>query len=341
MLGRRDARTDGLLGLSEDKLIAAVAGPREPGVRRFLESFDRDSTRKELAAAEVDALCRHLDDYPEGLRDLSDPPAVVYLTGGRSRLRALADAPAATIVGAREASGYALEVARGIGHGLSAAGVTVVSGLALGIDAAAHRGALEIGAGVIAVLACGVDVIYPRSNRALYRRVRQAGTVLSELPPGITPMRWSFPARNRIMAALAAVTVIVEAADPSGSLITSAYATDLGRTVGAVPGRVTSRAAGGSNRLLRDGAKVILGPEDIFDELYGVGCSPPSADPAEDLDAPLRRVLDGVEAGDAVEDIGRRCRLDAGDLRAALGRLELLGLIARDGLGSYSRRATR
>lgn len=316
-------------------------GPETAATWRFLEEWDGRAARAALEEASIDVVCRHVASYPAGLRELVDAPAAVYLSGGLPRLAALTRAPMATIVGARRASGYALEVARGLGQRLACAGVTVVSGLALGIDAAAHRGALEAGDGAIAVLAGGVDVPYPRSNRPLYRQLRETGVLISELPPGVRPMRWSFPARNRIMAALAGITVIVEAAEPSGSLITAAYAADLGRPVGAVPGRVTARAAAGSNRLLRDGAKVILSAGDVLDELFGVGCSPELPDPAEALEGPLRRVLDGVEAGHAVETIVQETGIGAAEARAALGRLELSGLIARDGLGSYTRRATQ
>ena len=123
----------------------------------------------------------------------------------------------------------------------------------------------------MAVLACGPDVVYPRRHRGLHERVRESGLVLSELPPGTEPYRWSFPARNRIMAGLAGLTLVVEAADPSGSLITADFAKDLGRCVAAVPGRVTSSVAQGTNSLLREGAAAITGTDDVLDELFGVG----------------------------------------------------------------------
>jgi DNA processing protein len=207
------------------------------------------------------------------------------------------------------------------------------------------------------VLACGANVPYPRSHAGLYRRVRSRGAVVSELPPGVAPMRWSFPARNRIMAALGRATVVVEAGEPSGSLITASFAESLGRGVCAVPGRVTSPRAAGSNRLLRDGASVIRGAEDVLDELFGVGgggaseqaaqeaarrqalAAGAAASPPTDLAGPLRRVLDAVEAGHRLEAIGRQAGLPPGDVRAALGRLELLGLVTRDGLGLYERAA--
>lgn len=304
-----------------------------------------------LARAGIGAVCVHRDGYPSSLRALADPPWVLFFTGGRERLRRLTEEPAVAVVGTRRASPYGLEVAYELGRGLGAAGVTVVSGLALGIDAAAHRGALEGGGGALAVLAGGVDVPYPRVNRRLYERIRERGAVLSELPPGRPVYRWCFPARNRIMAGLAAMTVIVEAGEPSGSLITAGFAAELGRDVGAVPGRVTARAARGSNRLLRDGACVVRGPEDVLDELYGVGCRPGwdraggaparEPEPGAALEPALRGVLEAVEAGDGLDAIGARTGMRAGAVRAALGRLEALGLIARDALGSYERTARR
>ena len=169
-----------------------------------------------------------------------------------------------------------------LGRGLGAAGVTVVSGLALGIDAAAHRGCLDAGGPAIGVLAGGPDVPYPRSNAGLYERLRRDGIVVSELPPGVRPFRWTFPARNRIMAGLSAATVVVEAADPSGladheRLRRSRWAGPWRRC----PGRATARLAAGANRLLKDGALVVTSAEDVLDELFGVGNRPdPPARPA-------------------------------------------------------------
>src|SRR5207248_9480300 len=165
----------------------------------------------------------HSSSYPVLLEELSDAPAVLFTTATLERLVALASEPTVAIVGARRCSGYAREVAYELGRSLGAAGVTVASGLALGVDAEAHRGAVSARGGAIAVLAGGPDVPYPRTNRSLYERVRRGGAVVSELPPGTRPFRWGFPARNRIMAGLARITVIVEAAERSGSLITAEF----------------------------------------------------------------------------------------------------------------------
>jgi DNA processing protein len=344
LLQRPDRRAPALLSLREDELIAAVGGDHEAELASRLECFDARAARRELEGAEVGAACRHGDAFPPALRDLPDCPAVLYhVPRAAERLVAMAAPPTVAVVGARRASHYGRTIAYELGRGLGAAGVTVVSGLALGIDAAAHRGALDAGGRAVAVLAGGPDVPYPRTNRALHWRMREAAVVVSELPPGTRPFRWSFPARNRIMAGLAAMSIVVEAAERSGSLITAEFAEDLGREVGAMPGPVNSRLAEGSNRLLREGAVVVRGAGDVLDELFGAGAWEreriADADPAEALDPRLRLVLDAVEAGEPVESIGREERLSAREVRASLGQLESRGLIARAGVGAYVRTA--
>jgi DNA processing protein len=335
----REALAPSLLGLSDDELIAAAAPKQAVRAYEFLEAFDPELARGGLARAGVEAVCRHSGSYPELLRSLHDPPSVLFTTSSLDRLAELAGAPTVAIVGARRCSGYAREVAYELGRGLAAAGVTVVSGLALGIDAEAHRGALDARGEAIAVLAGGPDVPYPRTNRSLYDRIRRDGAVVSELPPGVRPFKWGFPARNRIMAGLARITVIVEAAERSGSLITAEFASDLGREVGAVPGRVTARMAAGSNRLLHDGAPVVRGPEDVLDMLFGVGSRPSTPRASERLDEQLRAILDAVEGGETLDTMSQSACLSAADVRAALGRLELLGLVVREGVGTYRRTA--
>jgi DNA processing protein len=257
------------------------------------------------------------------------------------RLTRLGGEPAVAVVGTRNPTPYGREVAYALGRGLGAAGVPVVSGLALGIDATAHRGCLAGGGMPVAVLACGPDVAYPRRHRGLHREVSERGLVLAELPPGTHPFRWSFPARNRIMAGLARMTVVVEAADPSGSLITSDFARDLGRAVAAVPGHVTSWVARGTNGLLRDGAVPITGPRDVLDELFGAGARPrppsdePSApEPGEPL---LRAVLRAAERHTLVAAIAADVGTTVGRARAALGRLESEGYLVRRDLGGWER----
>jgi DNA processing protein len=350
LLGRRTEKSRGLLALDDERLIDAICGPgdRSDAARAFVHGFDPGVARGALAAADVAAVCRHGASYPEDLSMLADAPPVLFVAGDLARLDALVAEPAVTIVGTREPSPYGIEMARSLGRGLAAAGVTVVSGLALGIDAAAHLGACAADARVaLAVIARGPEAPYPRRHADLYRRIRASGCVVSELPPGTGVYRWAFPARNRIMAALAEVTVVVEAADPSGSLITASFAADLGRDVAAVPGRVTSSAAQGSNRLLRDGAHVVLDTGSVIDVLAGMGRPPRNraatfTDASElepELDPPLQAVLAALERCEAHHQLAAEAGLEAGPLRAALGRLEVLGLIRRDELGGYVRTA--
>lgn len=334
-------RPAGVLALDDHGLIKAVAGPLAGEARTLLREFDPERALDEIAAAGLHAVCRHEPEYPEGLHDLEDPPALLHSTAPVDRVAELCSG-AVAVVGSRRASAYGLEVATAISRGLAAAGVTVVSGLALGIDAAAHRGALAGGGRTVAVLGCGADRAYPRVHRRLYDRIVEEAAVVSELPPRARPARWTFPARNRIMAALASVTVVVEAAERSGSLISAGFAQDLGRDVCAVPGRVTSRVAAGANELLIQGAHPIRGAPDVLDLLFGAGAwedrsGTNGGGGALKLDAPLRTVLAAVEAGDVLDGDAARLPLPPGDLRAALGRLELLGLIRRDGLGAYVR----
>lgn len=246
-----------------------------------------------------------------------------------------------TIVGARRASTYGKEVAAELGRQLASAGVVVASGMAYGIDAAAHEGALEAGVGgsVVAVLGGAAEVPSPRGQSRLYSGIAREGLILSEMAPGCRPYRWSFPARNRILAGLAGLTIVVEAAERSGSLITATMALDFGKATGAVPGPVTSWRSGGTNALLADGAHVIRDAQDALDSLFGVGVAEMShSGPA--LDPDMREVLSAIEGGAArCDDLSRELAIGAADAAVAFGRLELLGYVASDAAGQYSRTA--
>jgi DNA processing protein len=253
-------------------------------------------------------------------------------------LEQLAPEGAVTVVGARRASTYGREVARELGRELAAAGLVVVSGLAFGIDGCAHRGALEAGL-TVAVLGCGADVAYPAAHRSLWRRIGECGLVLSELPPGTGPWRWTFPARNRIMAALAGMTVVVEAAERSGSLITADLAADLGRDLGAVPGPVGSRLSVAPHNLLAGGACLVRDAQDVLDAMLGPGArrierlGPP-------LDARQRSVLDALELGaETCDAVAADLRLSGGEAAAALADLESHGYVSCSLIGAYSRTA--
>jgi len=309
-------------------------------VRRAYEGFDAAEARSVAARAQLAPVCRCAPVYPDRLRDLADPPAVLHVAG---RLPGPSESDAVAIVGARRATPYGLEVARSLGRGLSASGVPVVSGLALGVDSAAHAGALEAPGPVVGVLASGADVPYPASKRRLYLDVVRRGCVVSELPPGFGPMRWCFVARNRIIAALARVVVIVEAAERSGSLTTADFGAELGRTVGAVPGRITCRLAAGTNGLLQSGAPPVCGVRDVLELLADTTGRPvalpvqPSVPP--DLEPALRRLLAAVEEGrGAVGELARTSE-EAKVVLAGLGELEFRGLVRRTFGGRYERAA--
>jgi len=329
-----------LLALGEEDLLDALGGGRRGDLERAREGFDPVQARERISAAGLHAVCRHDGAYPPRLTQAADAAAVLHVAGDPGRLAALAieDAPAVAVVGARRAGHDGLEVARGLGRGLAAAGVTVVSGMALGIDSAAHAGALEVGGPTLAVLASGADVPYPPSKRGLYREIVRTQAAISEMPPGFRPFRWCFPARNRTIAGLAMLTIVVEATERSGSLITAELAQDLGRAVGAVPGPVSAPRAAGSNALLRDGALVIRHAQDALDEALGIGVATAlTSHRAQDLERPLRALLARVEDGcDTVSDLAAT-PAEAQSALAGLSELELLGFLRRVPGGRYVR----
>lgn len=278
--------------------------------------------------------------YPDWLGDLGRrAPQRLHGVGNRSVVTGLDHETAVTLIGSRRASAYGLRLAEELARDLAAAGVTVISGMAWGIDSAAHRGALGAGGTTIAVLAGGPDVVYPPSARRLYGEIARAGAAISERDPGTRPERWSFTVRNRIMAALATLVVVVEAAEPSGSLVTAREAADLGREVGAVPGQVGMRSAAGTNGLLFDGAAVIRSAEDVLDRLGGVGGGVRRAG-GPVLEPQLARTLELVAAGAASPDaLAAQAGVEPRLAAIALTRLELLGYVRRCPAGDYIRTA--
>ena len=327
-----------LLTLDDDDLLQ-VAGVSEEQRDGILAAARAAALADAERALDGGAVCVHDDRYPERLRELPDPPRALFHTGPLDRLtRLIAERPVA-IVGSRRPSTHGQEAAYLLGRGLAAAGATVVSGMAFGVDASCHRGALDGGGAAVAVLASGADRASPVGNRALYRELRAAGTVISEMPWGASPWRWLFPARNRIMAALSEMTVVVEATERSGSLITSEFAEGLNRMVAAMPGPPGARLAEGNNKLLRDGCIPVRYTADVLDELCGVGAHPErrAADARRPIagDALLGDLLDAVEVGETVEQMAERSGLGPRELRVALARLEGTGLIRRAGLRGY------
>jgi DNA processing protein len=240
--------------------------------------------------------------------------------------------PAVAVVGARACSPYGAQVARLLGRELAAASLVVVSGLARGVDAEAHRGALDAGGVTVAVLGCGIDRDYPAVHAELARRICERGLVVSEYEPGVEPAPWRFPARNRLIAGLAAATVIVEARERSGALITADFALEEGREVFAVPGEITATLAVGTNRLIRQGATPLTAVDDVL-AVFGLD-QPVRSRPAS-LSVEAKRVLERLsDAASTMDELVRATGLGPAPLAAALVELELAGA-AREADGVY------
>lgn len=317
-------------------------------VRSPQEAWSRLRTRLG-APVDLDALWqRHLDagvlvvgrghpDYPAALRDDPEPPAVLFCRGDLGVL----ERRRVGVVGTRRGSRYGLEVATRLGERLGAAGVAVVSGLALGVDGAVHRGVLRTGgAPPVGVVGSGLDVIYPGGHRDLWRQVGQEGLLLSEMPLGIRPTRWSFPARNRIIAGLSEVVVVVESAQKGGSLYTADEALARDLPLFAVPGPITSKAAKGTNRLIADGAMPLCAVDDV---LLALGLSSPtgSAAPVPEPGGVSGRVLDAAaHESVTLQTLVDRSGLTLPEVAAAIDELCRTGWLA-ESAGRYERTTPR
>jgi DNA processing protein len=264
--------------------------------------------------------------YPALLAEIHDPPSVLWLRGDADP--GLLSRPAVAIVGARACSSYGRAVARSLARDVAAAGVVVVSGLARGVDAEAHRGALDADAPTVAVLGCGVDRDYPAAHAELAKRLLGAeGLVVSEYEPGVEPAPWRFPARNRIIAGLCAATVVVEARERSGALITADFALEQGREVLVVPGEITSALSAGTNALLRLGATPVTGAADVLEAL---GITPPPMRPVE-VEGVAATILASLRDGAAsADELSRAVNMPSADVAAALVALEIEGLVSSD-----------
>ncbi|HEX8966668.1 MAG TPA: DNA-processing protein DprA [Chloroflexota bacterium] len=318
-----------------------------------LERRTLESLRHLRQRTSPEAMARHLrrlgiqtmtlldDEYPDSLRQVADPPPVIFVRG---RLLP-GDHHAVALVGTRRATTYGRSVAERLARDLAGAGVTVVSGLAKGIDTAAHQAALQAGGRTIAVLGNGLDQVYPPENTALARQVveRDAGAVVSEFAPGVPPDAVNFPRRNRLISGLSLATVIVEAGERSGALITADFALEQGRDVLVVPGSIFSPLSVGPHQLLKQGATPVTCAEDILETL---GVQPlertangealtgnlPGLEPQE---ASVCEAL-GNEARH-VDELARALRMSAGTVAATLAMLELKGLARQVGSMLYTR----
>jgi DNA processing protein len=305
-----------------------IEAPRSRRFERFRQTFDEEAYRRRLAVARITWIGRDEAAYPLRLRSIHDPPAGLFVRG--SAPLALDERPAVAIVGARACSAYGSSVARSLAAELAAAGVVVVSGLARGVDGAAHRGALESGT-TAAVLGCGIDRDYPRAHVTLAAEIAARGWIVSEYAPGVEPAPWRFPARNRIVAGLSDATVVVEARERSGALITADLALDEGRDVLAVPGEITSQLSVGANHLLRLGATPVTCAADVLQVLGVPAPTPPAPPQLDERLAAIQAVV--ADAPTGMDEVVRNTGLDAARVGAALAELELLGVIEQaDGL---------
>ena len=331
------SRTAELLALSDADLLRAAAPRQAECLGERVARLGEAEMRGWVEAAGCWAICRHEKGFPEALIEQADGPRSLICRGDPSHLERLEGEGAVTIVGSRRCSGYGREMARSLAAELAGAGLAVISGMAYGIDASAHRGALGHGL-TVAVLGSGANVAYPAAHRALHRRICELGLVISEMVPGASPWRWSFPARNRIMAALGRMTIVVEAATRSGSLITAELAAESGRDVGAVPGPVSSRASAGANELLARGACLVRDAQDVLDAILGPGTVVRRRTGAA-LEPELARMLAALERVGTPDSLARELGVTAGSVSEGLARLELLGYVSCSPLGDYTRTA--
>lgn len=316
--------------------IARTARALSPAGERAARSLLREVAAKGLRVAGYTS-CGEAA-YPAALRDLPDPPPVLFGHGAGT----VDSERTIAVVGTRAASSYGLRTAYTLGRELGRWGWTVVSGMARGIDAAAHTGALDAGGPTVGVLGTGLDREYPSENRDLYRRMRSHGILLSEFEPGAPPTRSAFPRRNRVIAALARGVIVVEAGGRSGALNTADHALDLGREVLAVPGRIDDPGAAGCLRLLRQGAGLVAGVQDVFDALGWLRLEPqPQSDegsaPVSEGPASDRRLLGALSRGpQSPDELAVGLEMPVTKVLGGLGRLELEGWVERLPGGNFA-----
>jgi DNA processing protein len=340
---RRLLELAGQAGTASASLQAVKAGKAgSESDRSFARAIRSEDVAARMKAVGARLVTVHDPEYPKRLLDLFDPPAGLFVRGGSLDH----GSSHVAIVGARNCSPAGAETASMLARALATCGATVVSGAARGIDAAGHRGALEGGWTTVAVLGSGIDVAYPRQNRRLLDAVLASGCIVSEYPPGTPAEPFRFPARNRIVAALSRAVVVVEGATGSGSMITAEHALDLGRDVFAVPGAVTSELSQVPLGLIREGATMIRGPDDLIADLglepLGPGSDGIGTTPSTHGDAtPSGRegaVWDALSSSSAPDRLASLTGLQLGEVVSALVGLELRGLVRQVG-GRYERRS--
>ncbi|MGE5334165.1 MAG: DNA-processing protein DprA [Nitrososphaerota archaeon] len=301
-------------------------------------SITPDAEVERLIKLRVGAL-RTIDPaYPRLLQEIPLPPPVIYVRG----TLAPQDEWALGIVGTRRASVYGKQMTEKLAGELARQSITIVSGLARGIDTAAHLAALEVGGRTLAVLGCGPDLVYPPENAKLAARIVEQGAILTEFPPNTQPEAGNFPARNRLISGLSLGVLVTEAPESSGALITTRFAAEQGRDVFAVPGNVTSRASLGANRLIQDGAKMVLEVGDILSEL-NLHLAPQQMEmlelretlPENVSEARLLALLDASDEPGHIDDLCRLSGMPVAEVSGTLVMLELKGLVRLVGPMTY------
>jgi DNA processing protein len=321
--------------------LCAVPGISSAAATAITQAYQQGADTVLRAVEKLGAHCLMPDDpcFPAGCREIPDRPTLLFALGDL----ALLERPAVAIVGSRDHSEYGGEVCHEVASGAAARGIVVVSGMARGLDAVAHTAAMDAGGTTIGVLGNGLGVVYPAANRKLYQRVAEGGLLLTEFPPGERPGVGSFPRRNRLISALARITVVIEAAQGSGALITVGTALAQGKDVMAVPGNITSPTSVGTNQLIRDGAEPLLVLEDLLAHYPEAGNAPvvgttaatfsvPAAPvPPADLSPAEARIFTVLASGPArTDDLITRAELPTAETLAALSGLELRGLAAQE-----------
>jgi DNA processing protein len=310
----------------ETMMIAAGLDARSmAGLQEARRRIDLDAELERLRAVGVTPISIADPRYPPLLRMIPAPPPLLYLCGTLTP----ADQRAVAIVGTRHPSHYGREAARRLARDLASAGLTIVSGLALGIDTIAHTAALEAGGRTIAVLASGIDRVYPERNRALAERIKTSGALLSDYPLGTPPAPLNFPPRNRIISGLSLATLVVEAGESSGALITVQFALDQGREVMAVPGSIFNPLSAGPHRLIRDGAAIVTGADDVLAVLNLDRQTTLADTPLDVVLTPEEEAIYAVVMAEPqhIDMIGRAAGQSAAATAAALALLELKGLV--------------
>lgn len=305
--------------------VAAVAGISEADARILQQPLALPSIRTIVEEQAGQAIVWGDEDYPPLLREIADPPLVLYARGVRS----VVTRHAVAIVGSRRPTEYGRNVARLLARELAARGVVVASGFARGIDAEAHAEALRCGGSTVAVVGTGVDVDYPREHRRLRRDLLERGCLLSEFMQGTPPRPEHFPIRNRIIAGMSLGVIVVEATERSGSLITARLASEQGREVFAVPGSIFAAQSVGPHKLLQSGAKLVRCIDDVLEELDGIAAAMPLAHSARQLTAAQAEVLSAVQLERALslDEIASATNRSTSALAEVLLQLELDGMI--------------